>query len=115
SNYFSGGQSLTLQAPIFNGFSLLYDIRRKASAREAGKFEFEGASNQLKLDVIATYVMVLTAEDMLVQAEGQLAVTEENMKRMELLQQEGAANPGDYHDLKGQWQSEQNNVALNEQ
>lgn len=110
NSYFSGNQSLSLSVPLFSGFEVLHDIRRKASAREAGKFEFESAVNELKLDVIEAYVLVLTAKDMLKQAEGQRAVTAENVSRFETLQREGAANPGDYYDLKGQLQAEDNSV-----
>lgn len=110
NNYFSGNQSLSLSVPIFNGFQILHDVRRKASAREAGKYEFEGAINELKLDIIEAYVMVLTAQDMLLQAEGQLGVTLENLRRASVMQGEGAINPGDYYDLKGQAASEQNVV-----
>ncbi|GHE23612.1 transporter [Sphingobacterium griseoflavum] len=110
NNYYSGSQSLSLSAPIFRGFEILHDIRRKASARQAGKFEFESAINELKLDVIEAYILVLTSRDMLQQAEGQLAVTQENLRRATVMQGEGAINPGDYHDLKGQAYAEQNTL-----
>lgn len=113
TSYFSGGQSLDLSAPIFNGFMILHDIRRKASAREAGKFEFEGVINELKLDVIEAYLAVLTAQDMLKQTEGQLSVTQENVDRMEVMQREGAANPGDFYDLRGQLRTDRNLVETN--
>lgn len=115
TSYYSGGQSLYFSAPIFNGFQVLHDIRRRASAREAGKFEFEGAVNELKLDVMEAYVMVLTAQDMLQQMEGQLAVTQENVGRMEIMQREGAADPGDFYDLKGQLRTDQNLLETNKQ
>ncbi len=115
TSYYSGGQSLFLSAPIFNGFQILHDIRRRASAREAGKFEFESAVNELKLDVIEAYVLVLTAQDMLQQMEGQLAVTQENVDRMEVMQREGAADPGDFYDLKGQLRTDQNLLETNKQ
>ncbi|MBD1434166.1 TolC family protein [Sphingobacterium sp. DN00404] len=115
TSFFSGGQSLYLSAPIFNGFQILHDIRRRASAQEAGKFEFEGAVNELKLDVIEAYVLVLTAQDMLRQTEGQLAVTQENVERMEIMHREGAADPGDFYDLKGQLRTDQNLLETNKQ
>lgn len=115
TSYFSGGQSLYLSAPIFNGFEILHDIRRRASAKEAGKLEYEGSVNELKLDVIEAYVLVLTALDMLKQTEGQLAVTQENVDRMEIMQREGAADPGDFFDLKGQLRTDQNLLEINKQ
>lgn len=115
TSYFSGGQSMDLSASLFNGFMMLHDIRRKSSAREAGRLEFEGAVNELKLDVIEAYLAVLTAKDILKQTEGQLAVTQENVSRMEVLQQEGATHPGDFYDLKGQLQTDKNLVETNKQ
>lgn len=115
TGYFSGGQSLYFSAPIFNGFEILHDIRRRASAREAGKFEFEGAVNELKLDVIEAYVSVLTAQDVLRQTERQLTVTQENVDRMEIMQREGATDPGDFYDLKGQLRTDQNLLETNRQ
>ncbi len=107
SSYFSGSQSLSLSVPLFRGFQIMHDIRKRASAKEAGKLEFEGAINELKLDVIAAYVLLLTAQDMLSQSEGQLAVSQENLRRTGVLHQQGAINPGDYYDLEGQVQAEQ--------
>lgn len=109
-SYFSGNQSLNLSMPIFNGFQTLYNVRMRVNAREAGKFEFDHARDELKLDVLTAYIMVLTAKDMLEQAKGQMAVTEENVKRTEILNKEGAVNPGDYYDLKGQLQSDKNTL-----
>lgn len=86
----------------------MHDIRKRASAKEAGKMEFESSINELKLDVITAYVFVLTAQDMLTQREGQLAVSQENLRRATVLHKQGAINPGDYFDLEGQVQAEQN-------
>jgi outer membrane protein len=115
NNLFIGGQSLSLTMPVFNGFRVLHDIRSKASAREAGKFEFESAINELRLDVIEAYILVLTSRDMLQQAENQLAVTEESLHRAGVMQREGAINPGDFYDLEGQAATERNMVETTKQ
>lgn len=109
-----GNQSLVLNAPIFNGFAILHQIRKQSNAKEAGKLEFESAVNTLKLDVIEAYVKVLTAEDMLKQTESQLLVTKEQLQRQEVLNREGAVAPGDYYDLKGQYSAELNTLVKTE-
>ena len=114
-NNSSGSQSLNLNVPIFNGFYILHNIRMKSNALDAGKLEYEGFVNDLKLDVIEAYVKVLTAKDMLVQTEGQLAVTKEELHRQEVLDREGATKPGDLYDIKGQYSSELNTVELTKQ
>ncbi|KGE15443.1 TolC family protein [Sphingobacterium deserti] len=108
NNLFIGAQSLSLSMPVFNGFRVLHDIRSKASARQAGKFEFESAINELRLDVIEAYIFVLTSRDMLEQAQNQLAVTEESLHRASVMQREGAINPGDFYDIEGQASTERN-------
>ncbi|MFZ4262595.1 TolC family protein [Sphingobacterium sp. HJSM2_6] len=110
-----GNQSLVLNAPIFNGFSILHQIRKQSNAREAGKLEYESAVNNLKLDVIEAFVKVLTAVDMLKQMESQLLVTKEQVQRHEVLNREGAISPGDYYDLKGQYSAELNSLVMTEQ
>lgn len=115
AGYYSGNQSLDMNLPIFDGLKILYDVRMKAQAKEAGRLEFDNAVNELKLDVIEAYITVLTSQDMLKQAKDALAVTEETVRRMEVLQREGAVNPGDYHDLKGQLQSDINSMEGNKQ
>jgi outer membrane protein len=87
----------------------------KSNALDAGKLEYEGYVNDLKLDVITAYVKVLTAKDMLTQTEGQLSVTKEQLHRNEVLNREGAANPGDLYDIKGHYSSDLNAVELTRQ
>lgn len=114
-NNSSGSQSLSLNVPIFNGFSILHNIRMKSNALDANKAEYEGLVNEFKLDVIEAYVKVLTAQDMLRQMEGQLAVTKEQLHRNQVLHREGAVNPGDYYDIKGQYSNDLNAVELTRQ
>lgn len=114
-NNSSGRQSLSLNVPIFNGFYIIHNIRMRSNALDAGKLEYEAFVNELKLDVIEAYVKVLTAQDMLIQTEGQLAVTKEQLNRNEILNREGATNPGDLYDIKGQYSSDLNTVELTKQ
>src|SRR5690606_11263148 len=92
-----------------------HNIRMKSNAFDANKLEYEGLVNELKLDVIEAYVKVLTAQDMLTQMEGQLAVTKEQLHRNQVLHREGAVNPGDYYDIKGQYSNDLNAVELTRQ
>lgn len=110
-----GNQYINANVPIFNGFSILHNIRRSAHAKEAGKLEFEGERNELKLDVIEAYLKVLIAQDMLSQVEGQIAVTREQLHRHEVLNREGAVAPGDLYDIKGQYSSDLNTLEQTKQ
>lgn len=115
STFSSGSQGLSADMTLFNGLRMLHDIRMKAEARQAGLLEQEGQIHIFKLDVIESYIQVLTANDMLEQSRNQLEVTREQLRRAEVMQAEGAMAPGDYFDLRGQSKNDENVVAFNEQ
>src|SRR5690606_26784713 len=96
-------------------FRMLHDIRMKGQAREAGRLEYEGQVNEFKLDVIEAYIQVLTAADVLEQSESQLEVMQEQLRRAEVMQEEGAFAPGDYYDIRGQLKNDENTVESNKQ
>lgn len=105
-----GNQSLSADFTIFNGFKTLHDIRAKANAFAAGKEDLNSAILNLKLDVIEAYIQVQAAKDIWEQSKKQLLVTEEQMRRAEVMHNEGAFAPNDYYDLKGQLKKEMNQV-----
>ncbi len=111
----SGNQGLSADMTLFNGFRMLHDVRMKGQAREAGRLEYEGQVNEFKLDVIEAYIQVLTATDVLAQSENQLEVTREQLRRAEVMQEEGAFAPGDYYDIRGQLKNDENTVESNKQ
>ncbi|MFD2600285.1 TolC family protein [Sphingobacterium corticis] len=115
----SGRMNLNTNLTLLNGFKIFHDIRARSSAREAGKLEFDGEANMLKLDVITAYIQVLTAEDLVTQTQQQFEVTKERLRNAEVKQREGAISPGDYYDIKGEYSMnlntiEQNRKALND-
>lgn len=115
SNNSNGNFALGASVPIFRGFRLLQDIRMRADAKAAGKLAYDTRINALKLDVITFYIQTLAAQDVLKQSEMQADVTREQVRRAEAMQKEGAINPGDYFDLKGQLANDLNAVENNKQ
>lgn len=115
SNNSNGNFALGASVPIFRGFRLLQDIRMRADAKAAGKLAYDTRINALKLDVITFYIQTLAAQDVLKQSEMQAEVTREQVRRAEAMQKEGAINPGDYFDLKGQLANDLNAVENNKQ
>ena len=111
----SGSMNLNSSLVLLNGFRLFHDIRRRSSAREAGKLEFDGISNELKLDVITAYIQVLTAEDLVVQSLQQFEVTKERLRNAEVMHREGAFAPGDFYDIKGEYSANLNTIEQNRQ
>jgi len=115
SNNSTGNFSLGASLPLFRGFRLFHDIRMRADAKTAGKLTFDTQMNALKLDVITAYIQSLTAQDILRQSEMQTDVTREQVRRAESMHKEGAINPGDYFDLKGQLANDINTIENNRQ
>ncbi|WP_196935144.1 TolC family protein [Sphingobacterium hungaricum] len=111
-NITSGNQNVNAGLILFDGMRILNDVRMKASAKTAGRLEYEGQINALKLDVIEAYIQVLTAQDMLDLNKQQLELTKEQLRRSEVLNLEGAIAPADYYDVKGQYSLELNNQQL---
>ncbi|WP_166335353.1 TolC family protein [Sphingobacterium chungjuense] len=111
----SGNVNLNSGLSLLNGFRILHDIRGRSSAREAGKLEFDGQINVLKLDVITAYIQVLTAEDLVTQTVQQFEVTKERLRNAEVMHREGAMAPGDYYDIKGEYSANLNTIEQNRQ
>ena len=111
----SGNASLGAGMYLFNGFKIFHDIRKQAAAHKAESLNYEAQKETLILDVIEAYITVLTAKDLLEQAENQLLLTQEQFEQAETLFEEGNIDPGDYHDLKGAFSENKNVVSTSEQ
>ncbi len=88
-------------------FILLNSLKRYQYAYEAAKMDWQQAKDKLMLDVILAYLQMLTNEDLLEQARRQADVTNQQVKRLDIMNREGAIKPSDLSDLKGQYGSDQ--------
>lgn len=102
----AGNQNISSSLLLFDGLGTLYNIRQQAVALQATKMENSSVQDQLKLDVILAYVQLLTAQDMLRQAEMNAEVTKQQVNQAAIKHEKGAINPGDYYDLKGQYMAD---------
>ncbi|MFD0750992.1 TolC family protein [Mucilaginibacter calamicampi] len=98
----SGNYGLNGSLILSGGLTLQNSIRQTALAYQAGKMDLEQAKNTLTLNLIIAYLQVLSSEDQLEQAKTQLAVSEKQMERADVLNKEGAAPPQTFYDIKGQ-------------
>lgn len=98
----SGNYGVSGSLILSRGLTLQNSIRQTALAYQAGKMDFEQARNTLTLNLIIGYLQVLSSEDQLEQAKTQLAVSEKQMERADVLNKEGAAPPQAFYDIKGQ-------------
>lgn len=104
----AGSQSLSSNLNLFSGMYGFHSIRKQALALKASSLEQRGAVEALKLAVIEAYITVLTAQDLLKQANNFLEVTKAQVERAEVLQEQGEINPNDFYDLKGHLASDRN-------
>lgn len=111
----SGNGSIDAGMYAFNGFRAFHDIRKTAAAEKAGSLEYEAEKENLILDVIETYITVLTTKDLLQQAKNQLELSKEQLQLATTQNEEGNIDPGDFHDLKGEFKKSENTMATAEQ
>jgi outer membrane protein len=95
---------------LFNGLSLQNTIRQNALSYQASKMDLQQAKDNLTIDIILAYLIVLSNEDQLLQAKNQAELTNKQVQRLETLVKEGAIRPSDLSDLKGQYAADELNV-----
>jgi outer membrane protein len=87
---------------LFNGLNLINSIKQNSLAYQAGKLNYQQAKENITLNVITTYLQVLSNEDQLTQAKNQLEVSAKQVERLDILNKDGAITPSQLYDLKGQ-------------
>ncbi len=105
-----GNQSLGSSLVLFDGLRMFRSITQQTYAYRAAQLDEQYAREQLALNVTNAYIQALAARDMVAQTDSLAAVTLRQVERSTLLFKEGAANPGDYYDLKGQYATDLNNL-----
>ena len=92
---------------LFNGMSLQNQIKANKLGFEASRLELQQAKDNLTINIILAYLQVLRTKDILEQSREQVAVTEKQVDRLNILNQSGAILPSDFYDLKGQLANDQ--------
>ena len=87
---------------LFNGLSLQNGIRQYNYAYNAAKMEHQQVKENLVLSVILAYLQVLSNEDLVALSLQQAGVTAKQVERLEVLHKQGAINPPQLHELRGQ-------------
>ena len=87
---------------LFNGLLLQNSIKQNRFALEAAKMEQQQAKEALTLNVILTYLQILSNEDLLNQSVLQAELSNQQVQRLQILDKEGAIAPALLFDLQGQ-------------
>src|SRR5215210_5092316 len=98
SAFYSLGADLT----IFNGLRLLNTLRSNQFAYEASRMEWQQTKERVMLDVMLAYLEILNNTDLLAQATKSAEVTQKQVDRLIIMNQQGAIKPSDLSDLQGQ-------------
>src|SRR2546423_3873431 len=98
---------------VFNGGNMQNGIKQYASAYEAAKMEWQQEKDNLVLNVILTYLQVLTNEALVESAMNQAQVSAKQLERYQILDSQGAIKPSDLTDLKGQLMNDQLAIVTN--
>src|SRR5215471_7910788 len=99
--------SLSSGVILFNGLALQNAIKQNSLFYEASKMDWQQVKDNLTINIILAYLQVLSADDQLGQAKNQAALSGAQVKRLEILNQQGAIRPSDLSDLKGQYATDQ--------
>ncbi|WP_183559322.1 TolC family protein [Mucilaginibacter sp. SP1R1] len=110
-SYTSGNYSLNASLTLFSGLQNLNAIKQTSLAFQAGKMDFQQAKDQVTINVITAYLLVLDNTELLSQVYNQLDVSKKQVERLEILEKEGANKlPSDLYDLRGTYGDNQLNV-----
>jgi outer membrane protein len=103
----SSNLSLSTGVILFNGLSLQNAIKQNSLAYEASKMDWQQVKDNLTINIILAYLLVLSLDDQLTQARNQADLSARQVERLDILNQQGAIKPSDLSDLRGQYASDQ--------
>ncbi len=92
---------------LFNGLSAINAVKQYRLSAAAGQLDVQLNKDMLTLNVINAYLQVLAAEDQLVQVQNQVNLSQKQVERLAILNDEGAIPPSQLFDLKGQLAGDQ--------
>ncbi|EMR03960.1 TolC family protein [Cesiribacter andamanensis] len=92
---------------LFGGLSQQNAIRQTSLARDAAGQELQQARDNLSLEVMLAYLQVLSNEDLVEVAGNQVAVTQQQVDRLQVLLKQGAIGPPQLAEMSGQLKTEE--------
>ncbi len=106
----SSGVGISGGILLFNGLQLQNFIKQTGHALDASKMDYQQARDNLTLNVILAYLLVLNNQDQLDIAKNQADVTTKQVERMDILVKEGAVGAYQLADLKGNLAGDKINI-----
>lgn len=103
----SSSANITASIPVFRGFKTNTAIQQASLTYEASQMELQQEKDNLTLNVILAFLQMMNDEDVLLQTQDQITITQKQVERLETLNKEGAIAPAVLYDMKGQYASDQ--------
>ena len=104
------GAGANASVTLFNGFALRNTINQNKLAFEASQNDLEKSKNDIIQNVVLFYTNVIFNRELLENAKWQLASSDEQLKRAEKQEREGAIAKGNLYDLMAQSATNEVNV-----
>lgn len=92
---------------LFRGFSMQNTVNQNTLLYEAGKMDLQQAKDNLTLNIILAYLDMLTTEELLVQLQYRVELTQQQVQRLTILNNDGAIAPALLYDMRGQLANDQ--------
>lgn len=109
-----GDYNVSTNLTLFNGLQIKNFIKQNALGYEASKMELQTAKDNLTLNTILAYLLILSNEDQLVQSQNQSGLTKKQVERLEILNKEGSIIPAQLYELRGTLANDELAVINNE-
>jgi len=105
-----GSYQLTSGITLWNGSSIQNYMKQYRLNYEAGKMDEQNAKDKLTINIILSYLAVLSAHEQLNIAHKQLDATQKKVDLLTIRNNDGAISPSDLSDMKGQLANDGLNV-----
>lgn len=110
SNSFYLGSSI----PLFNGFRLLNSFKQSQIDLLAAEYDLKGLANDISMNIATAFMQIMFNEELLVVAQDQLEVTQEQLVRTQKLVDAGSLPAGNVYDVEAQAASNELQVITTE-
>ncbi len=106
----SNNFSLSTNVTIFNGLQKFNTLKRNQIELMASRYDLDVLKNDISLAVAGYYLDILFNKEILDVAEGQLAITAQQVERVRKMVEAGAAAQGDLLNIQAQASTEELNT-----
>ena len=109
-----GDYNVSTNLTLFNGLQIKNFIKQNALGYEASRMELQTAKDNLTLNTILAYLLILSNEDQLAQSQNQSGLIKKQVERLEILNKEGSIIPAQLYELRGTLANDELAVINNE-